>query len=131
MDVSGETRIGRGRAIDRIERERHQHQHAEKIGNAKPQGTVAEELARSLPRKARPGEQRRKKEQQHHQADVLPCAEYVEAEPTITIDDREGPPQIWRLVERVRGRRRGTEIGQGGVEHQNDQGNDSAQIIER
>src|SRR5258708_4328685 len=49
----------------------------------------------------------------------------------MTVDDREGPPQIWRLVERIRGRRGGTEIGQGGVEHQNDQGNDSAQIIER
>src|SRR5581483_5257835 len=65
------------------------------------------------------------------QADILPRAKYIEAEPPVAVDDGKGLPRIGRLIERRHLHRPRGEISERGMERHDDDDHDASKIAER
>src|SRR5438270_9252963 len=100
--IGSKPRVARRLQIARIERRRHQYCYDERKREAEPQKAAIEKIRGPFAVQARPDEEPREKEKQRHQEDVLPRAIQVEAQPSMTVDDRNGAPLIGRTVERIR-----------------------------
>src|SRR5277367_1577063 len=87
------------------------------------QGTLASQ--------ARRDKQPRQEEHQRHDVDVLPGAKEIEAVEASVVDYGKGEPEKRRLVESRRRRRRRADVGETGVERNEDQNEGAAQIDDR
>src|SRR5882757_2111544 len=129
--VSGDTGLGSGLEIGRIEGQWHQKCHDESKWHPEPQEAIIEKSRYALAPETRPNEQSREEEKERHQKDVLPGAVQVEAQPPLAVDDREGAPKIWRCIERKRLGRQKSQIREDRMERQDEEDDKSAQIVER
>src|SRR4029079_13830098 len=124
-------RIDRGDPIDRVEGDRHQQIDPEHERDAKPPQAMAKKRLPSPALNARPDKNAGKKEHQLHQKQKRKGTKQVEAEPTLIVDDRKGPPIIRGRVEGERVRGLVDDVGRNAVKGQNPQNCHPPQISER
>jgi hypothetical protein len=129
--IGENARIGRPRAIGRVERERHDDGEAEQVGDAQPHRALADEPSAPLAGEGGSGEQAGEEEHQRHQIDVLPRAEQVEAEPARCVEERKGPPVPGGCVEGEAGRLGEAEVGKRRMEGEQEEDGEPPQIAQR
>ena len=131
MPIGREACVHGCHAEGRIDGERDHGDNTQDIGNAKPQHAIAHEGQVRLAGEAWPHKQAREEKHQRHEVDVLPRAEQIESQKTVTVDDRKGTPIVGRAVEADLRRRNPAHIGQRRMETQHDEDDDASQVIER